>query len=71
MAIQCGQGDIIGKLLANLACVYQKIDSPEKQALSKKCLQNAYWLYCLMKRDKLAQKIKKYYESVFKEDISV
>lgn len=71
LAIQCGQGDIIGKILANLACVYQKMDSPEKQLQSKECFRNAYWLCCLMKQPKLAQKIKKYYKSIFGEDVSV
>ena len=71
LAIHCGQGDIIGKILANLACVYQKMDSPEKQLQSKECFRNAYWLCCLMKQPKLAQKIKKYYKSIFGEDVSV
>lgn len=56
--IQCGKADLIGKILANLGCIYQKSDSPEKYALKQECFWNAYWLCLLMGQSKPAQIIK-------------
>ena len=67
--IRCGKVDMIGEILANLAHVYEKNDSPEKHSLRKECLKNAYWLCLLVKHGKSAQIIKKCYHSMFDKDI--
>lgn len=70
LAIRCGQADMLGQFLANLACVYEKSSNTEKQALCRKHLQNAYLLCLLLEQDKYAQLIQKHYANAFGEEIS-
>lgn len=70
LAIRCGQVDILGQFLANLACVHEKNPDTEKQALCKRELQNAYRICRLCKQDRHAQEIQKYYEKTFGEKIT-
>ncbi len=68
--IWCGKGEMIGKILANLAYTYNKSDSIQKKALSPVCFWHAYHICFLMRQEVLASIIKDYYWLLFKKDIS-
>lgn len=70
LGLRCGQMDMVGEILANLACVYKKYGSPEDLLLSKEYFWQAYWLCLLMEMPKPAQVIEKYYKSMYGEEIS-
>lgn len=69
--IWCGKGKIIGKILANLAYVYNKSKSPQKQKLQQECLLHSYQICFLMNQKMLAQIVEKSYFSLFGENINV
>ncbi len=70
MAIRCGQVDMLGHYLANLACVYQKSTDINMQKICKDQIRTAYWLYQLTKQENHAAIIRKYYLTEFQEDIT-
>lgn len=70
MDIWCGKGKITGKILANLAFVYHKSESPEKSALQRACLWHSYQICLLMKQEIPAKIVGKSYVSLFGEDIN-
>ncbi len=65
-----GKCKVAGKILANLAFVYNKSDSPEKYELQKSCLWHSYQICLLMQQKKLAKIIEDGYYSLFAEDIN-
>ncbi len=71
LEIWCGKGKVTGKILANLAFVYNKSDSPKKHELQKYCLWHSYRLCLLMRQRKSAKTIKESYHALFGEDINV
>ena len=60
--LYCKRADTIGKLLANIACIYHKQRLPERE---EAYLRNAYLLLKLYARDKNSQVIKPVYEERF------
>lgn len=63
--ICCGQGEMLGKLLANLAYAYNKSDSSKKRMLCKDYFWYSYQLCLLMKRAGAAKVIEECYQSLF------
>ena len=70
LEIWCGKFKMTGKILANLAFVYNKSDSPEKYALQKFCLWHSYRICLLTRQKKPAKIVKDSYRSLFGEDIN-
>ena len=60
--IWCGSIDIVGKILANLAYVYDKSENETKRVLRRNYLINAYQLCVLLKQTIPAKVIKECYQ---------
>ena len=67
--IWCGSIDIVGKILANLAYVYDKSENETKRVLRRNYLINAYQLCVLLKQTIPAKVIKECYQLMFGQDI--
>ena len=67
--IWCGSIDIVGKILANLAYVYDKSENETKRVLRRNYLINAYQLCLLLKQTIPAKVIKECYQLMFGQDI--
>lgn len=67
--IWCGSIDIVGKILANLAYVYDKSENETKRVLRRNYLKNAYQLCLLLKQTIPAKVIKECYQLMFGQDI--
>lgn len=67
--IWCGSIDIVGKILANLAYVYDKSENETKRVLRRNYLINAYQLCVLVKQTIPAKVIKECYQLMFGQDI--
>ncbi len=70
MDIWCGKGEMIGKILANLAYVYNKKDPLGESVFSKESLWCAYQFCILMKQEKLVNVVKECYHTLFMEKIN-
>ncbi|MDE7324839.1 MAG: helix-turn-helix transcriptional regulator [Lachnospiraceae bacterium] len=68
--IQCGKGEMLGKILANLAYVYDKDKKYSEKIVAKNCLWCAYQLCLLMGQTQPAKIVEKCYKSLFGEYIS-
>lgn len=68
--IWCGQGEMLGKILANLAYVYDKSKTTDKNSMKEVCLWHSYQLCLLMKRVKVAKVVEECYQLLFGKDIN-
>jgi len=67
LMLKCQRGDVAGKILANVSCIYEKKVIKENIELAEKCLRNSYYLLALYQNqyyEKLLYNIyqKKYFE---------
>lgn len=69
--IWCGKGKITGKILANLAYIYNKNSSMQKHILCDEYLWNSYQMCLLMKQETPAKVVKESYYSLRGRDINV
>ena len=67
--LDCQKGDVAASLLANIACVYEKLPSKEEKEMGKACLRNCYRLMLLYQHEKDADKIRIYYENKYDFDM--
>lgn len=70
LTLECRRGNYAAHILANLSCVYEKGQSPQKEALCEGCLKNSYYLLGLYKLDRDSAVIGKYYEKLYGIHIS-
>ncbi len=69
-AIRCGQIDMLGHFIANFPSPYYNSTIPEEQEIRKQQIRTAYWLNHLNRQMNNAEKIRKYFEKKYGEDIT-
>ena len=67
--LDCQKGDVAASLLANIACVYEKLASDEEKEFAKKCLRSSYILLQLYQHQNDALSVNKYYQGKYNSDI--
>ena len=67
--IETGIGDMVGTLLGNIACIYEKGITKETERMGKACLKNSYILLMLYENPNDAKVISDYYVNKYKKDI--
>lgn len=65
LMINCQRGDISGKILANLSCVYEKRDTKKDVELAQNCLGNSYYLLDLYLHEHNKAILKAAYEKMY------
>ena len=65
LALKCQRGDDAAKILANLACVYAKSNTQEKDLRCERCLCNSFVLLKLYGYEQKCKMVKDYYEKKY------
>ena len=65
LMLDCQRGDISGKILANLSCIYDKRDTKKDLELAQNCLGNSYYLLDLYLHEHNKAILKAAYEKMY------
>lgn len=63
--VECGKGDVAASLLANIACIYEKMPGSDVGEKGKQCLRNGYRLMLLYQHQADASRMRTYYENKY------
>lgn len=66
-ALKCGRGDVIGPLLANIACIYEK---ELLYDMENELLKSSFYMLSLYKRESDSLLIKKVYKNKYGIELS-
>ena len=61
--MDCQRGDIAGKIMGNLSCVYEKKDGQENEVLAETCMRYSYYILKLYEDD--FEHTKEYYQQKY------
>lgn len=63
LTMDCQRGDIAGKIMGNLSCVYEKKDGQENEVLAETCMRYSYYILKLYEDD--FEHTKEYYQQKY------
>lgn len=61
LMLKCQRGDVAAVIMANLACVYEKLDTQRDAELCEKCLRNSFYLFKYYGIEKKCKVVESYY----------